>query len=82
MPTLLLQDGFKFFFYANEHEPEHVHVSKGDDYAKIELNSFRIAVDRMKPKDLKKVLAIVQQHNRQFEVLWDAWQRNRQGGTF
>ncbi|WP_462322660.1 DUF4160 domain-containing protein [Halochromatium sp.] len=27
MPTLLIQDGFKFFFYANEHEPKHVHVS-------------------------------------------------------
>ena len=26
MPTLLRQDGFKFFFYANEHEPKHIHV--------------------------------------------------------
>jgi hypothetical protein len=40
MPTLLMQDGFKFFFYANEHEPKHVHVAKGDDYAKIELKTF------------------------------------------
>ena len=27
MPTLLRKDGFKFFFYANEHEPKHIHVS-------------------------------------------------------
>jgi len=39
MPTLLIYDGFKFFFYANEHEPKHVHVIKGGDFAKIELLS-------------------------------------------
>jgi hypothetical protein len=40
MPTLLLQDGFQFFFYANEHEPKHVHVVKGDEYAKIERGTL------------------------------------------
>jgi Domain of unknown function (DUF4160) len=42
MPTLLMFEGFKFFFYANEHEPKHVHVMKGDDFAKIELESLRV----------------------------------------
>ena len=32
-PTLLIENGFKFFFYANEHLPRHIHVVKGDDYA-------------------------------------------------
>jgi hypothetical protein len=58
MPTLLVQDGFKFFFYANEHEPKHVHVSKGDDYAKFELGTFRVSQDFMKPKELKNAPAI------------------------
>lgn len=73
MPTLLLKDGFKFFFYANEHEPKHVHVSKADDYAKVELNNFRIVVGFMKPKELKKALAIIAEHNDEFEVQWDEW---------
>jgi hypothetical protein len=30
MPTLLDKDGYKFFFYANEHLPKHVHVLKGE----------------------------------------------------
>ena len=34
MPTLLNEDGFRFFFYANEHEPKHIHVIKGDGFAK------------------------------------------------
>ena len=79
MPTLLLRDGFKFFFYANEHEPRHVHVSKGDEYAKIELHTFSVKSNHIKPKDLKKTLAIVQLHNHEFEVCSDDWQSKRQG---
>jgi hypothetical protein len=50
MPTLLLHDGFKFFFYANEHEPKHVHVMKGGDFAKIEIVSLKVVDDYMKPR--------------------------------
>ena len=36
MPTLLIHDGDKFFFYGNEHMPVHIHVEKGNGYARIE----------------------------------------------
>jgi len=58
MPTLLLINGFKFFFYANEHEPKHIHVSKGDEFAKIELLQIHVIKSHMKPKDLKMALKI------------------------
>jgi hypothetical protein len=54
MPTLLIYQGFKFFFYANEHEPKHVHVMKGGDFAKIELGLLKIVDNYMKSKDIKK----------------------------
>jgi len=54
MPTLLNKDGFKFFFYANEHEPRHIHVSKGEGFFKIELENLRIINNHMKPKDSEK----------------------------
>ncbi len=73
MPTLLIADGFKFFFYANEHEPKHIHVSKGNDYAKIELNSFKVVSNFMKPKELKKIMVIMKKHNDTFEAKWDEW---------
>jgi hypothetical protein len=82
MPTLLLQDGFKFFFYANEHEPRHVHVTKGDDYAKVELGTFHVTVRYMKPRDLKQVLRIVRENNAAFEAKWDEWFRQRQSRPF
>ena len=54
MPTLLLIDGYKFFFYANEHEPKHIHIMKGGDFAKIDLTSLQVVHNYMKPKDLKR----------------------------
>jgi hypothetical protein len=29
MPTIFEKDGFRFFFYNNEHRPIHVHVRYG-----------------------------------------------------
>lgn len=73
MPTLLIYEGFKIFFYANEHEPKHVHVLKGGDFAKIELSSLHIVNNTMKPKDIKKALLIVKDHQQEFERRWDEY---------
>ncbi len=40
MPTILVEEGFRFFFYSNEgspREPVHIHVEKGDAEAKFWL---------------------------------------------
>ncbi len=33
MPQVFEKDGFKFFFYSNDHRPIHVHVRKGEGEA-------------------------------------------------
>ncbi len=39
MPTILIVDGFRFFFYASDqNEPCHIHVNKGDGIGKIWLS--------------------------------------------
>ncbi len=73
MPTLLDLNGFKFFFYANEHEPKHIHVMKNDDFAKIELESLRVVQNYLKPKDLKFALQIVESHRESFTRSWNEW---------
>lgn len=73
MPTLLVIDGFKFFFYANEYEPKHIHVMKSSDFANIELASLKIVHNYMKPKDLNKALALVTIHKYEFERRWDEY---------
>ena len=39
MPTIFMVDGFRFFFYSNEHHPVHVHVSYGGGEAVFEISS-------------------------------------------
>lgn len=71
MPTLLNQDGFKFFFYANEHEPRHIHVVNTNGHAKIELGSLRVTKNQLPPADLRKALEIAKDHNSEFERKWN-----------
>ena len=37
MPTIFEIFGLRFFFFAEDHSPIHVHVVKGDDDAKIAI---------------------------------------------
>lgn len=73
MPTLLIEAGFRFFFYSNEHEPKHVHVIHGDDFAKIEIASLAVVTSCMKSKDLKKALSITEKNQAKFEERWDEY---------
>lgn len=56
MPTVFEILAFKFGFFSNEHEPIHVHVTKGDSEAKIILEP-EVKLDRnrgFKPTELKR----------------------------
>jgi hypothetical protein len=72
-PTLLKKEGFNFFFYANEHEPRHVHVMKGDDYAKVNLEDLEVKKNFFKPKELKKALKIIEENQLYFIRRWDEY---------
>jgi len=73
LPTLLNKNGFKFFFYANEHEPKHIHIMNGDGFAKVELQSLKVVKNYFKSKDLKLALEIVKENRDKFERIWDEW---------
>jgi len=73
MPTLLTEAGFRFFFYSNEHEPKHVHIIHGDDFAKIEIKTLVVVSSVMKSKDLKKALSITEANQTEFERRWDEY---------
>jgi hypothetical protein len=73
LPTLLNLNGFKFFFYANEHEPKHIHVMKNEGFAKVELESLTVVQSYLKAKDLKVALEIIKENKNEFERMWDEW---------
>jgi hypothetical protein len=73
VPTLLNKNGFKFFFYANEHEPKHIHVIKNEGFAKVELESLKVVQNYLKQKDLKMALEIIKDNQSNFTRIWDEW---------
>ena len=71
MPTVLRVEGFRFFFFSDEHSPRHIHIEKGDGYARIELDSLKITDSyNLNSKELKRLRKIVEQNN---EILRKAW---------
>ncbi len=75
-PSLLKQEGFNFFFYANEHEPKHIHVKKGNDFVKINLGTLEVKKNFFKQNELKKILKIVEANKTQFIRRWDEYFRS------
>jgi hypothetical protein len=73
MPTLLNLAGYKFFFYANEHEPKHIHVMKGGDFAKIELGTMRVVNSTFKPQEIRRALELTIEHQSNFLRAWDEY---------
>ena len=39
MPVVFEKDGFRFFFYSNEHRPIHVHVRRADGEAVFDVEA-------------------------------------------
>ena len=37
MPRVFEKEGYRYFFYSNEHDPVHVHVTKGNGEAILNL---------------------------------------------
>jgi hypothetical protein len=46
MPTLFYFFGLRFFFYSNDHEPIHVHVSNSDGEAKFKVSPLKLIENR------------------------------------
>lgn len=72
MPTLLYVFGIRFFFYLDEHEPIHVHVSYEGKKAKIELEpEVRLAYNHgLKERILKKAMATCENYRENFIEEW------------
>lgn len=63
MPTILFLFGLRFFFYSEEHLPIHIHVQSADGRAKINVLTCEVMDNKgVKPKDLKKSIAIIDQY--------------------
>ena len=73
MPTVLLERGYRFHFYASDRdEPRHVHITRSDGYAKVWLEP---SVETQyfynyKAREKREILAIIADNE---ALLNDAW---------
>lgn len=73
MPTIFKLFGFSFLFYANDHEPIHVHVVKGKQKAKFTLFPVRLVENNgLKKSELKLVEAIIVENK---EIIAERWNK-------
>jgi hypothetical protein len=72
VPTVLLAEGFRFFFFSNEGtQPPHIHVERGDGYAKFWLEPVELAdVVGLKTPELSRARLLVIQHRIDFREKW------------
>lgn len=73
MPTVLVVDGFRFFFWSNEGtEPPHIHVERGDAAGKWWLADLSMDYQEgFTPAHIRRIRALLQRHQQEF---LDAWQ--------
>jgi hypothetical protein len=78
MPTILLLEGYRFFFYSNENnEPAHIHVKKSGAEGKIWLEPhLEIAwFNGFSTNDEKRIWQISTEYADQFKQKWNEYFR-------
>ena len=83
MPTVLLVEGWRFFFYSDErNEPMHVHVRKAEKECKywIDSEGFDIREQyayNMNQRDKRQVRRIIFEHFDSLVTAWNDFQLRR-----
>jgi hypothetical protein len=72
MPTVFVKEGYRFFFYSNEHRPIHVHVRHGDGEAVFDVEEL-VALresQNMKVSELSRAQQLAEEHRRLILEKW------------
>lgn len=71
MPTLFFLLGFRFFFWSNDHEPIHVHISKGEAEAKYNMINLELLENYgFKKNELRMIESIIEENQ---EIIIERW---------
>ena len=74
MPTVFRKDGYRFFFFSDEHLPKHIHIEKGDSYVRIELMSLKVTDSyHISLKEIKKLKKYVEENKTKLLGAWDEY---------
>jgi hypothetical protein len=74
MPTVLRQNGFRFFFFNREGtEPPHIHVEQAERYAKFWIDPVVFLEESrgFTSSELTTLQNTVEEHREYFKLKWD-----------
>lgn len=72
MPTIFELFGLRFFFYADEHSPIHVHIVKGDAEARIEIDpEIKLIYNHgLKVQDVRRAIRLAKMYKDDIIEIW------------
>ena len=72
MPTVFTFMGYRFYFYANDHEPIHIHIDKGGATAKFDvLPSIKLVRnDGFKNAEIRMIEVLIEENREVIIVRW------------
>ena len=74
MPTVLRVDGFRFFFFSDEHLPLHIHVEKAECYLRVELENLTFTDNYgFSSKEVQRIVAIVRANQIDLIGAWNEY---------
>jgi Domain of unknown function (DUF4160) len=77
MPTVINIDGFRFFFYSNEHLPKHIHFEKAEKTAKFNIDFIELVKSsRFNASELKQIRNLVEENQELLIQKWDEFFSN------
>ena len=77
MPTILIINGYRFFFYSNEHLPVHIHIEKAEKTAKFNLVNIELVKSLgFNSSELKTIRNLVEDNQELLIQKWDEFFSN------
>ena len=75
MPTVLREQGYRFYFYSHEpNEPPHVHIDKGGASLKAWLEPAELAHNAgFRPREISAILELVRQNRSNLLEAWHGY---------
>ncbi len=75
MPTVAREGRYRFFFFSNEgHEPPHIHVEAGEDYAKFWLEPVSLEQSvGFNAAELTRLRKMITAYRERFREEWDEY---------
>lgn len=78
MPTLFIIFGYRFFFWSNDHEPIHIHVSKADSEAKFQVLEVELIENHgFKKNELKMIESLIEENKDIIIERWNNYFKNK-----